>query len=129
MQNWTESENSQLIQSSESVAECLSDRDKFDDMSGRCDFVVRRASCLGATESEQGPRNRVDTVLILSMVAVSGLIVGLVVVSVWFGLKKNRKGADRRTQKVQFWVCLQYCFTLQRLRKVKFLVKCRKRPS
>jgi hypothetical protein len=126
MQNWAESENSQLIQSSESVAECLSDRDKFDDMIGRCDFVGRRASCLGATGSDQGA-GQVDTVLILTMVAVSGLSVGLVVASVWFVLKKKRKGDDRRTQKVYFWVCLQYCFTVQRLEIVKFLVKCRKR--
>ncbi len=61
MQNWTESENSSLIQSSESVAECLSDREKFKEMSDRCDFVSMRADCLGKTENSQKTSSKINS--------------------------------------------------------------------
>jgi len=120
MQNWTESENSSLIQSSESVAECLSDREKFKEMSDRCDFVSMRADCLGKTENSQKTSNKINTLLLLALLCAAGVIASLVVASVWFVLTKKRHSADesQSKKKVYFWVCFHYYFYTKKRGKV-----------
>ena len=107
MQNWTESDSSQLIQSSESLAHCLNDPEKFKDMIRMCEFETRRLRCLDIKESKQ-KIERVNIAVVLTIVGVGVLILGLFVIGVWVVSNKKQKSENRNTQltkKVHFWVC------------------------